>query len=207
MGFTVVGPDHFLASGHPEFALAGEKFAPHLGLIESDDGGRTWNGISMAGEADFHALRFEGERIFGINARTGQLLISPDGGDSWVGVMTPAPLVDIVVSPAKRRVRVAVGDDGLYGTSDDGASWVRFNAMRGLLAWPDPRTLYVVTVDGNVRVSRDSGTSFVSLSRVATPRALLATDVNTLYVAAHDGTIYVSRNGGRSWQIRLPTRP
>jgi hypothetical protein len=207
MGFAVVGPDHFLASGHPEFALAGDEFAPHLGLIESDDGGRSWNGVSMAGEADFHTLRLVGERIFGINARTGQLLISRDRGKSWVGMMTPTPLVDIVVSPAKSDVWVAVGEDGLYGTSDDGASWARFNGMRGLLAWPDPRSLFVVTLDGIVHVSRDAGIRFDSLSRVATPRALLATDANTLYVAAHDGAIYVSHNGGQSWQLRAHARP
>jgi hypothetical protein len=207
MGFTVVGPDHFLASGHPELALAGDEFAPHLGLIESDDGGRTWNGVSMAGEADFHALRLEGERIFGINARTGQLLISPDRGDNWVGVIAPSPLVDIVISPAESNVWIAAGEDGVYETFDDGASWARLNAMRGLLAWPDPRSLYVVTLDGTVHVSRDAGKRFVSLSRVATPRALLATDANTLYVAAHDGTIYISRDGGRSWRIRSHARP
>jgi hypothetical protein len=206
MGFTVVGPDHFLASGHPEVALTGDEFEPHLGLIESQDGGRTWDGVSMAGEADFHVLRLEGERIFGINARTGELLISRNRGESWVGVMTPSPFVDVVVSPVKSNVWVAVGDDGLYGTSDNGASWVRFNSIRGLLAWPETRSLYVVALDGTVHLSRDAGTRFVSLSRVATPRAFLATDAMTLYVAAHDGTIYLSRDGGRSWQIRSPAR-
>jgi photosystem II stability/assembly factor-like uncharacterized protein len=206
MGFTVVGPDHFLASGHPELTLTGDEFAPHLGLIESDDGGRSWNGVSLAGEADFHTLRLEGEWIFGVNARSGQLLISRDRGKSWVGMMTPSRLVDIVVSPANSDVWVAVGDDGLYGTSDGGASWARLNGLRGLLAWPEPGSLYVVTLDGIVRVSRDAGTRFVSLSRVATPRALLATDANTLYVAAHDAAIYVSRDGGRSWRIRSHAR-
>jgi hypothetical protein len=34
MGFAVVGPDHFLASGHPDLR---EDLPAHLGLIESTD--------------------------------------------------------------------------------------------------------------------------------------------------------------------------
>src|SRR5687767_322438 len=39
MGFTVVGPDRFLGSGHPD---GREKLPPFLGLIESRDAGETW---------------------------------------------------------------------------------------------------------------------------------------------------------------------
>ena len=37
MGFTVVGPNHFLASGHP-----GRASSASVGLIESTDAGVTW---------------------------------------------------------------------------------------------------------------------------------------------------------------------
>jgi len=53
MGFTVVGPRHYLASGHPGEGQGGPS---SLGLIESTDGGQTWNSVSLAGEADFHVL-------------------------------------------------------------------------------------------------------------------------------------------------------
>ena len=36
MGFTVVGPDHFLAGGHP-----GDESSASVGLIESTDAGAT----------------------------------------------------------------------------------------------------------------------------------------------------------------------
>lgn len=44
MGFTVAGPDEFLASGHPDLRdkeLQVEGKPPLLGLIESPDAGRT----------------------------------------------------------------------------------------------------------------------------------------------------------------------
>jgi hypothetical protein len=60
MGFTVVGPDHFLGSGHPDFRdtqLYQPGRRPLLGLIESRDAGRSWQPLSLLGEADFHALQ------------------------------------------------------------------------------------------------------------------------------------------------------
>lgn len=42
MGFTVVGPNRFLGSGHP--ATADQP--PLLGLIESDDAGKTWEPVT-----------------------------------------------------------------------------------------------------------------------------------------------------------------
>ena len=41
MGFTVVGPNHFLGSGHPDAAGFRQGKPPRLGLIESTDAGVT----------------------------------------------------------------------------------------------------------------------------------------------------------------------
>lgn len=52
MGFSIVGPNRFLGSGHPD--AREQELPPLLGLIESTDAGRTWQPISLLGEADFH---------------------------------------------------------------------------------------------------------------------------------------------------------
>src|SRR3954471_10072526 len=49
MGFTVIGPKTFLASGHPGEAAA--DTSPHLGLIRSTDAGATWKAVSEQGTA------------------------------------------------------------------------------------------------------------------------------------------------------------
>src|SRR5688572_22648573 len=52
MGFTVVGPHRFLASGHPSLAddhLRVEGKPPLLGLIESTDAAKTWRPLSLLG--------------------------------------------------------------------------------------------------------------------------------------------------------------
>ncbi|MFP5282912.1 MAG: hypothetical protein ACLGIF_05620 [Actinomycetes bacterium] len=53
MGFTVAGPNHFYASGHPG---PGVDLPQPVGLIESTDAGRSWTPLSRQGESDFHTL-------------------------------------------------------------------------------------------------------------------------------------------------------
>jgi hypothetical protein len=65
MGFTVVGRNRFFGSGHPDLR---DDLPSHLGLVESTDAGKTWEPVSLLGEADFHVLRIGGDRIYGYDA-------------------------------------------------------------------------------------------------------------------------------------------
>jgi len=44
MGFSVLGGDRFIGSGHPD---PSQSLPPNLGLIESRDGGKSWQNISL----------------------------------------------------------------------------------------------------------------------------------------------------------------
>lgn len=130
MGFTIVGPNRFLGSGHPDINEAREKNLPSLlGLIESTDKGESWQPISLFGEADFHVLRFAGERVYGYDASNDRLLVSGDRGRSWNELEKPGPLVDLAVDPADdRRIVVASAgglEEGLFESRDGGESWKR----------------------------------------------------------------------------------
>jgi hypothetical protein len=124
MGFTVVGPDHFLGSGHPDFRA---KLPPFLGLIESRDAGRSWRPISLLGKADFHILEATGERVYGFGSdwqtREQRLLVSRDGGGRWEQRPTPEPLLSLAVSPDDPEHVVASGERRLYGSTDGGGTW------------------------------------------------------------------------------------
>jgi len=52
MGFSLVKPGLFLGSGHPD---ARDDSPPHLGLIKSVDRGRSWQSVSLLGQADARA--------------------------------------------------------------------------------------------------------------------------------------------------------
>jgi hypothetical protein len=206
MGFTVVGPNRFLGSGHPDINEAREKNLPsHLGLIESTDSGESWEPISLLGEADFHVLRFAGERVYGYDASNDRLLASGDRGRTWDELEEPGPLVDLAVDPTNGRRIVAASagglEEGLFESRDGGSSWTRVSDAVGLLAWPG--RLYLVAGGGQVFASRDGGRRLEHRGEVGgQPAALVSEGPTELYVALHDGTIKRSRDGGASWVVR-----
>ena len=75
MGFTVVGPDHFLAGGHP-----GDESSASVGLIESTDAGATWTSLSLNGRADFHSLQARHGFVYGYDYGhpTGEFMVTAD---------------------------------------------------------------------------------------------------------------------------------
>jgi hypothetical protein len=203
MGFTVVGPDHFLGSGHPDAAGFQAGDPPLLGLIESRDGGNSWRPISLRGQADFHVLRFFHNRVYGYDASNNRFLVSADGGATWEQRRPPAPMLDVAVNPANPQGLIASGEDGLFRSTDGGGAWEGLGGAPGFLAWPTTRALFLVDASGHVQLSRDGGGRFESVGDLhAKPAAFLATSERELYVALHDGSVRASVDGGRTWRLR-----
>ena len=205
MGFSIVGPNRFIGSGHPD--AREQELPPLLGLIESTDAGKSWQPISLLGEADFHVLRSAGERVYGYDASNDRLLASTDGGREWNELGKPAPIVDLAPNPSDPRLLVATGigglDQGTYASRNGGQSWQRLNDAVGLLAWPTPERLYLVDVTGKARISSDGGRKLTQRGEIGgQPAALLAVGKNELYVALHDGTIKRSTDSGATWTVR-----
>jgi hypothetical protein len=205
MGFSIVGPNRFLGSGHPD--ARERKLPPLLGLIESSDAGKTWTPISLLGEADFHVLRSAGTHVYGYDASNDRLLASTDDGLKWKELEKPGQIVDLAPDPSdpQRLVTTAVGglDQGMYGSQNGGAIWKRLNETVGLMAWPIAKRLYVVDDRGNVLASGNGGVTLMRRGEVGgQPAALLAVGKDELYVALHDGTIKQSTDGGATWSVR-----
>jgi len=204
MGFAVAGKDSFIGSGHPDLQ---QDLPPLLGLIESTDAGKSWNPISLLGEADFHVLRSSGNNVYGYDASNDRLLSSSDAGRTWSEVERPVPLVDLAVDPTDSRRLVAAGasdiEQGLYESRDGGATWTRLGDPVGLLAWPDPERLYLVDGAGRVFVGTGTGRDFEPRGTIGgQPAALLAQTTDERYAALHDGTIKQSKDGGATWTVR-----
>lgn len=210
MGFTVVGPNRFLGSGHPDLNDAREKnLPPLLGLIESTDNGESWESISLLGKADFHILRYAGERVYGYDVANDRLLVSSDRGRNWSELGIPGPVVDLAVDPSDARhiiVASAGGlDKGLFESRDGGERWEPISDLIGLLAWPG--RLVLIADDGEVFGSDDGGRQFKSEGELnGQPAALVAAEPAELYAALHDGTIKRSTDGGTTWTIRSTAR-
>ena len=70
------GPGHRSAPAIPTSGHAPQ----FLGLIASDDAGRTWRVVSRLGDADLHKIVLKHDRLYAFDAVLGAMLISGDGG-------------------------------------------------------------------------------------------------------------------------------
>ena len=200
MGFTVVGPNHFLGSGHPDLR---ENLPPLLGLIESRDGGETWKSISLLGEADFHVLESNGRHVYGFDSSNGRLMVSRDGGLEWAERPPPEPLLSLAIHPDDPERLIASGESELFSSTDAGRRWRSLGGRPGLLAWPRTNRVYLLSGDGELLASRDVARRWQPVGEIGGQPAAFEGEGKTALVAAlHDGTVKRSVDGGRTWRIR-----
>lgn len=202
MGFTIVGPDHFLGSGHPD---PSEPDQPsHLGLVESTDAARTWRPLSLAGAADFHALEAAHARVYGYDSQTRRLMVSGDR-TNW-DRRAQLALADFAVSSEDPDVLLASTAQGPARSTDGGRS---FSPVPGaplllLLDWPAGDRLVGVAPDGTVQRSVDGGATWSPRGRVpGQPAAISTHGANEVYIATDTG-IYRSTDDGGTFSILQP---
>jgi hypothetical protein len=209
MGFTVVGPNHFLGSGHPDVRdtqLYQPDRRPLLGLIESRDAGRSWQPLSLLGEADFHALQMTHGRVYGYDATGGRFMVTSDRRH-WQ-VRSKLELTSFAVSPTDPELVVAATERGLARSPDGGRRWQPIRGPAGLLLdWERPDALWAITEEGQLWHSKDAGRSWRQAGKInGQPEAFLAHKTN-LYVAVAQLGIVTSTDQGRSWQVLYREAP
>jgi hypothetical protein len=155
MAFTVIGADKFLASGHPDIR---EDLPAHLGLIESTDAARTWQPLSLQGEADFHALEPAGDLLYGYDGITSRVMVTRDHV-SW-SARSRIEVLDLAAHPGAPEVLAATTPDGQFLLSRNGGAVFTpvVSAPRlAFIDWVTPRHLVGVAPDGTLHTSQDSG--------------------------------------------------
>jgi hypothetical protein len=211
MGFTVVGPDHFLGSGRPDFRdrqLYDPNRRPLLGLVESRDAARSWRSLSLLGEANFHALQVAHGRVCGYDATGAQFMVSSDRRQ-WQ-VRSKVVLVGFAVSPDDPELIVAATEQGLARSSDGGRRWQPIRGPAAMVVdWERSDALWAITADGQTWHSSDAGKNWVQRGKLnGQPEAFLVHTAN-LYVAVAQLGIVSSADQGRTWRVlyrpALPT--
>lgn len=198
MGLAVDG-ERLIASGHPG---EGQDLPANLGLVESTDGGRTWRGVSLSGQVDFHRLSSSGEVILGQSSHDGRLLRSNDGGVNWVDLGTP-PLFDVAIDPDDPERVLGTSERG-PNVSDDGGVTFALLAdapLLSLVTWTT-NNLYGVSPDGVVHISADGGSSWSKGAQLNGVPAALAADGKRVVVLVGE-TIVESIDGGSTFAPRI----
>ncbi|MFP5318853.1 MAG: F510_1955 family glycosylhydrolase [Acidimicrobiia bacterium] len=205
MGFTVVGADHFLASGHPDIRdqrLRGPGSPPLLGLIESTDAGRSWAPLSLLGAADFHSLAVAHGNVYGYDSTGSRFMVSPDR-QQWETRSTLV-LGAFAVDPGDAEHVVASAEGGLLHSRDGGRNW-QFVEGPSLvvLSWGPQLGLWGVSAEGETYRYVEDGWE-LRRRLPGEPQALLVTEAE-LFAATTgpDGVaIHVSADAAESWRLR-----
>lgn len=202
MGFTVVGPNTFLGSGHPDFQKDPE-LPPRLGLIRSTDAAQTWETVSLSGEVDFHALHASGGMIFGWDSGSSRLMASADDGRTW-DTRSALGLRDFAVGDATPDVLLATTERGLVRSSDGGRTFAVIPAAPPLtvLAWQEGDEVFGVGPTGAAYASRDGGSTWTERAAVGGEPEALVAQGEDLYVAVSNKGVLASTDGGRTWTVR-----
>ena len=203
MAFTIAGPKHFLASGHPDLR---EDLPPHLGLIESTDAAKTWRSVSLRGRSDFHALELAGDQLYGYDSVNESLLVTTDRRQ-W-RVIDRTTLVDITVDPGDTNRVLATTPQGAVvefdasrtGEEPEGrAGRVERNAPPLVfLDWIGGDDVAGLAPDGTTYRSPDGGRSWHRLAGVPGEAQAFDAAPGAWHVATSTG-IYRSTDGGRNW--------
>ena len=200
MGFTVVGPNHFLGSGHPDPRDADK--APQLGLIESTDAGKSWRSLSLEGEADFHSLEAKHGAVYGYDSQTGQLAVTSDRRN-W-DRRGQVALADFAVSPSTPDTLLATTEQGLARSTDGGRTFTPLTGapLLQLADWPSEASIVGVAPDGGVHTSADGGATWTRPGQVPGKPTALATNGPSEVFVSTSTAIHSSTDGGATFTQR-----
>ncbi|GAA1444520.1 F510_1955 family glycosylhydrolase [Nocardiopsis tropica] len=190
MGFAVAGPGRYVASGHPH---PGVDMPDPVGLIESRDGGSTWQALSRAGRSDFHALAATPDRVVGFDGA----LRATEDGTTWEALDEGVEPFSLGVADGGRTV-VATTRGGLVRSTDGGSG---FSAVDGapllaLVDWvPGTDAVLGVAPDGGVHRSEDAGASWEPAGRIDGGAQALHADADQVVAVTGDRVVR-STDGG-----------
>lgn len=195
MAFTVEGPGHFLASGHPDLR---EDLPAHLGLIESTDAGETWQPLALQGEADFHILEQAGDDLYAYDATSGRLLVTQDRKS--FDQVAQLPLLSITEHPDKPDTLLGITNQGQLVVIDlDSADRTELPGPTLVLLDTTPDG-DVVGIDpqGTIQVSDDGGETWKPRGEIGGQPAAFTITVGEWY-AATQNQVFQSVDAGVTW--------
>jgi hypothetical protein len=218
MGFSATRK-YYYSSGHP---APGSGLVNPLGLIRSEDGGKTWDKLGFEGQSDFHLLAtgYETNAVYVYSAepnprmRTPGLYTTQNDGFAWRRAEAQGlagKFAALAVHPTDPRTIAVAGSAGLFLSRDGGGRFERIGVGGQVLAacfTVDGRQLWLATHDGKAHLFRlDLGAR--TSAEVALPPltadavAYIAQNPasrSTFAIATFERDVYISTDAGAQWQ-------
>ena len=214
MGYTPTDQG-FYSSGHPG---VNSNLPNPLGIVKSEDEGRTLQTLAFQGEIDFHQLGvgYKNYAIYALNETPNTqigigLFYSLDDGVTWeqsAGGGVRGQILQIAVHPTKAEIVALATENGLYLSSDYGSTFdpvgtsapissVTFDpAGDQLLFGYQELSTYTlesrqIQILASPTLTQDTAISYIAVD----PKS------NTLALATFAKDIYLSQDGGVSWRV------
>lgn len=217
MGYAVTRRAIY-SSGHP---AQGSGLTNPFGLIKSSDDGRTWQQLSLQGEADFHLLAagFDNGAIYVFNGHPNSRMSAPglyfslNEGVDWQRAaaqgIAEAP-VALAVHPTDSKTVALTTSSGLYLSRDAGQSFQalsRGEQAVGLAFSLDGNSLWFGSYGNAAKLSKVELTTgqVTPLSMPELQEDAVAYLVQNpsqpqeWAMATFKRNIYLSKDGGKSW--------
>ncbi len=210
----------YCLAASPNFKKDGLVFAAKkTGLYRSTDEGKTWHDAFASLETSDRvpitaaAVAADGEITYVFAGLKGQILYSPDVGQTWLGTVldTPDPLIAaLVVSPNFAQdgtVLAATVQDGIFRSTDRLRRWTGWNfglydSHINTLAFLDSQIVFAGTQSGIFR-SSNAGRSWRDLDfpiDCAPVVCLAVSRHGTIYAGSETEGLHVSCDEGKTWQ-------
>lgn len=214
-----VTKDAIYSSGHgPSDRAVGDP----IGLVKSTDGGKTWQRLTLAGEAEFHVMdvSFESGAIYVVNVAANSQMPRPgvyfsrDDGTSWkrcaaAGLGTP--IIRIAAHPISPSMVAVATESGIYISQNFGEAFHRIGPSEPVsaitfdvtgehifFALGEPYRLLRISLDGTANFELSlpelEETEFVKF--IAQRRS----NLQQIAIATRRKNVFLSDDGGATWK-------
>lgn len=217
MGFQAIDSG-FMASGRPE---KGTGFHNPLGIVKSNDKGKTLEKIAFYGKANFHfmAASFAGTSLYVINEEPSKQLslgvnYSKDKGKSWAESELKGFNSDsfgmMAVHPHNEDILAMATKSGIYYSEDNGNTMklVTEPFMVTALTFLDHSLLFSSVENDKIMLKQlnpETGKQtainfpFLDYDNPITYLAVNPKNNNQMAFATYKNDVYESMNGGKKW--------
>jgi hypothetical protein len=183
-----------LQEGYPLYSSGHGDAGENTGLIQSLDGGKTWEKVSDVNDSpvDFHAMavsKIDPKIIIGFDSGTRNLFKTIDGGNTWDTLQSPGNISSLAISPKDSKFILAGTSQGIFKSENGGESWSQLKSYQKLgvlaLAFDEEGRLFASVDTFGLVSSSDFGESWDDLENIGLTITSIAAD-------SQNKVIYVS---------------